>query len=562
MTSSSSSQPSQTAPGTSPVQGLHHVTVMAADPQRNIDFYSQTLGQRLVKVTVNFDDPGTYHFYYGDLTGQPGTIMTHFPWVGARRGVRGNGEVVATAYSAPRGSGAYWQARLTEHGFAPQGGERFGHPVLTFEDPDGTWVELVFEDGAEVQPWPASPVPAEHALRGFHSVTAWVRDTGSVRDLLVGHLGFTEVGSEADPEGTRTRFQGSGDGVGLFVDVVERPGKPRGQFGAGSVHHVALRTRGDAEQEAYLTALTAAGHHPTPVQDRQYFHSIYFREPNGVLFEIATDAPGFADDEPVEELGRHLKLPEWFESRRATIEAHVPRIVSREYGVTIGTREPEDAVATPSGSTAAGPASNENIQVYAAGRSPGQARVAMVLLHGRGGTAGDILSLEKELNLSAFAYLAPQAPGNSWYPQSFLAPVEHNQPQLNEALATVELLLNELEAQGIPSENVVLGGFSQGACLALEYASRSGRRLGGVAALSGALITLDGTAPLEGLPIFMGVAPDDAHIPLVRFRASAEHLRQRGARVQSEVYPGLGHSIGREEVDAVRAMMQGVAGRL
>ncbi|WP_029475729.1 VOC family protein [Deinococcus frigens] len=548
----------------SPVQGLHHVTVMASDPQRNIDFYTQVLGQRMVKVTVNFDDPGTYHLYYGDRTGQPGTIMTHFPWPGAARGVRGNGEVVATAYSAPIASYDFWLGRLTGPGLTGAGlqvsrGQRFGQEVLSVADPDGTWVELVFEDGAPVQDWPASPVPLEHALRGFHSVTGWVGDTGAVRDLLVGQLGFSEVGTEEGAGGPRTRFRGGGDdgsgaGVGLFVDVVERPGQPRGSFGAGSVHHAALRTRDDAQQTAYLEQLTAASYRPTPVQDRQYFHSIYFREGNGILFEIATDAPGFPDDEPVDGLGKHLRLPAWYEARRPAIEAHLPRIVSPEYGVTLGTRElgatPRDELPGP------------GIQVLTAGRPLGEARVAAILLHGRGATAQDILSLEGGLNLSAFTYLAPQAAGNSWYPHSFLAPVAENQPHLDAALATVEDLLTELEAQGIPAQKVVLGGFSQGACLALEYASRSAVKLGGVVALSGALITLDRDADLDGLPIFMGVAPDDAHIPLDRFEASADLLRSRGAALDARVFPGLGHAVNAEELDAMRALMQGVAAQV
>lgn len=545
----------------SAVQGLHHVTVMASDPQRNIDFYTRVLGQRMVKVTVNFDDPGTYHLYYGDRTGQPGTIMTHFPWPGAARGVRGNGEVVATAYSAPAASYDFWLGRLTAQGLEVRGSQRFGQPVLTVDDPDGTWVELVFEDGASVEEWPASPIPSEHALRGFHSVTGWVGETGAVRELLVGQLGFTEVGTEDDAEGQRTRFRGSGDddggaGVGLFVDVVERPGQPRGSFGAGSVHHVALRTRDDDQQAAYLEQLSAAGYRPTPVQDRQYFHSIYFRESNGILFEIATDAPGFPDDEPVDELGKHLRLPEWFEARRPTIEAHLPRIVSPEYGVTLGTRVLDDTPAAPP-KTPETPA--PGIQVLTAGRPLGQARVAAILLHGRGGTAQDILSLEAELNLSAFTYLAPQAEGNSWYPQSFLAPVQQNQPQLDAALATVDALLLELWEQGISPHNVVLAGFSQGACLALEYASRGRTRVGGVVALSGALIMLKQTGDLGGLPVFMGVAPDDAHIPLERFQASAEQLRSRGAAVDTRVFPGLGHAINAEELDAMRALMQAVA---
>ncbi|GGL81434.1 hypothetical protein GCM10010840_19000 [Deinococcus aerolatus] len=550
MTSSSSGQ-------ISPVQGLHHVTVMASDPQRNIDFYTRVLGQRMVKVTVNFDDPGTYHLYYGDRTGQPGTVMTHFPWPGAARGVRGNGEVVATAYSAPASSYDFWLGHLTAQGLEVRGGQRFGQKVLTVDDPDGTWVELVFGDGAPVENWAGSPVPHEHALRGFHSVTGWGGDTGAVRELLVSQLGFTEVGTEDDAEGQRTRFRGSGDddggaGVGLFVDVVERPGGARGSFGAGSVHHVALRTRDDDQQAAYLGQLTAAGFRPTPVQDRQYFHSIYFRESNGILFEIATDAPGFPDDEPVDELGRHLKLPAWYEARRPTIEAHLPRIVSPEYGVTLGTRVLDHTPVAREEPAAPG------IQVFTAGRPLGEARVAAILLHGRGGTAQDILSLEADLNLSAFSYLAPQANGNSWYPQSFLAPVEQNQPHLDAALATVDALLAELETQGIPPQNVVLGGFSQGACLALEYVSRSRARLGGVVALSGALITLEDTGDLGGLPVFMGVAPDDAHIPLKRFEASADALRSRGAAVDARVFPGLGHAINAEELDAMRALMQAI----
>ncbi|ACO47812.2 VOC family protein [Deinococcus deserti] len=546
MTSSSS------ASGTSPVQGLHHVTVMASDPQRNLDFYTQVLGQRLVKVTVNFDDPGTYHFYYGDLTGQPGTIMTHFPWPGASRGVRGNGEVVATAYSAPVSSYAAWQQRLQAHGLTGSESTRFGDPVLTFEDPDGTWVEIVFDNGKEVQPWPASPVPQSEALRGFHSVTAWVQETADVRALLVGQLGFQEVGTEADPQGPRTRFKGSGDGVGLYVDVVERAGQPRGSFGAGSVHHVALRTRNDAEQLAYLETLSAAGFRPTPVQDRQYFHSIYFREPNGVLFEIATDAPGFPADEAVEELGRHLKLPQWFEPQRAQIEAHVPRIFNHEYGVTIGSRD----LSASAGQEPVGAA--DGIQVHVAGRPPSEVRVAMVLLHGRGGSAQDILSLERELNLSAFTYLAPQAPGNTWYPYSFLAPLEQNQPHLDQALATVDAVMEELAQMGIAPERVVLGGFSQGACLALEYASRAGRQLGGVVAFSGGLITLEQQSSMSGIPVFMGVDPDDAHIPLERFQATEAQLRARGASVDARVIPGLGHSINKEELDAARVLMQQV----
>ncbi|WP_211238226.1 VOC family protein, partial [Deinococcus pimensis] len=233
-----------------------------------------------------------------------------------------------------------WLARLSEMNLDFREGSRFGSPVLSFEDPDGLTIELVFEDGADVpHPWRNDFVPAALSPRGFHSVTIWASRGDTLERLLVQNLGFTRVGSEPDPEGERVRYRGDSDGVGLYVDVVLRPNGRRGTFGAGSVHHVALRTRDDAEQEEYRRALTLAGYGVTPVQDRQYFHSIYFRDVSGVLFEIATDAPGFPYDEPVAELGSHLKLPDWYEPRREAIEAHVVPIVNPEYGVTIGGRE-------------------------------------------------------------------------------------------------------------------------------------------------------------------------------------------------------------------------------
>ncbi len=323
-----------------PVQGLHHITVMASDPQRNIDFYAQVLGQRLVKTTVNFDDPGTYHLYYGDEVGTPGTIMTFFPWLHAMRGEIGNGETAAVAYGIPKGSLEYWQTRLREHEVEFDTTRRFNNDGLSFEDPDGLRLELIAQNNGQgdadvpretIQFWPNSPVPQEHALHGFHSVTLWLAKRDTTEDLLLNHLGFSKVGEEDDPEGKRTRYRGDSDGVGLFIDIVERPGKFPGRAGAGTVHHIALRTRNDAEQQAYLDYLREQGQHVTPVQDRQYFHSIYFREPGGVLFEIATDAPGFPDDEAVERLGSQLKLPEWLEPHRAQIEAKLPKIRNPEY---------------------------------------------------------------------------------------------------------------------------------------------------------------------------------------------------------------------------------------
>ena len=307
-----------------PIQGLHHITAAASDPQQNVDFYEQVLGQRLVKTTVNFDDPGTYHLYYGDEVGTPGTILTFFPWPHMGRGRRGNGEAAAVAYAMPAASMGYWAERLETLGVAERHVEtRFGEEVLRFEDPDGLPLELVAtEDPSTVRPWAGGPVPERHALRGFHSATLWLGAVAPTAALLTDQLGYTFVGQE----GERSRYRAASAGRALYVDLVHRPDEPRGRFGAGSVHHIAFRTVDDAEQLAYRQVLQEAGQQVTPVRDRQYFHSIYFREPGGVLFEVATDAPGFTYDEPVEALGQALKLPPWLEARRDQIEQRLPRL--------------------------------------------------------------------------------------------------------------------------------------------------------------------------------------------------------------------------------------------
>jgi glyoxalase family protein len=545
-----------------PVQGLHHLTVMASDPQRNIDFYAGLLAQRLVKVTVNFDDPGTYHLYYGDEVGTPGTIMTFFPWPNALPGERGNGEVAAASYAVDPASLPYWRERLAEHRVAVSDVTHFGSPALAFVDPDGLHLEIVAEAGAPVPRfWPDSPVPSEHALRGFHGVTLWVESERTVATLLTRHLGFQRVGSENDEEGTRTRYRGASDGVGLFVDVVERPGKPHGRFSAGSVHHVAMRTRDDSEQVQYQEALRAAGYHVTPVQDRQYFHSIYFRDATGVLFEIATDAPGFASDEPVAELGKNLQLPAWYEPQRAAIESRVKRIVNPEYGVSIGglaggatpRRERREAARF------SGP--HQGQPVHTAGRSLEEARVAMILLHGRGSNPRDILGLADAFSMSAFAYLAPQAQGGTWYPLGFMNPLERNEPGLSSGLQAIADALDELAAHGISEEKVIIGGFSQGACLASEFVARNARRYGGLVAFSGGLIGPDGTprdypGALEGTPVFLGCSDIDPHIPLGRVEETARVLADLGGRIDKRIYPRMGHAINEDELNAVREMMR------
>ncbi|AFZ65743.1 VOC family protein [Deinococcus peraridilitoris] len=546
-----------------PVQGLHHLTVMASDPQRNIDFYTQVLGQRLVKVTVNFDDPGTYHLYYGDEVGSPGTIMTFFPWPDAQRGERGNGEVSALAYAVPPHALGQWKARLSALNLDYTEGMRFGAAYLRVVDPDGLPLELIADpSNAPVpRPWRQSPLDEAIAPRGFHSVTLWVERAAPVATLLTEHLGFTRVGQENDPQGPRTRFKGDSDGVGLYIDVVERPGQGRGQFGAGSVHHVALRTRDDAEQIEYQRDLTKKGYGVTPVQDRQYFHSIYFRDVSGVLFEIATDAPGFPADEDVAELGRALKLPAWLESRRSAIEGHLAPIVNPEHGTTIGRNSARRGSNSPTSSAGRVNGPHQGQPLLTAGRTPQQARAAVLLVHGRGGSAQDILGLSQAFGMSAFAYLAPQAQGNTWYPQSFLAPMPHNEPDLSSGLQAIEDTLSTLEQAGIAREHVMLGGFSQGACLVSEFVARNAHRYGGVFAFSGGVIGPDGTprdypGSLDGTPVFLGCSDRDPHIPLQRVEESAEVFERLGGQVDKRIYPGMGHLINEDEIAAVQAMLQ------
>jgi glyoxalase family protein len=301
-----------------PIVGLHHVTAIASDPQRNLDFYTQVLGMRFVKRTVNFDDPGTYHFYFGDDTGTPGTILTFFPWPGAQRGRRGAGEAIATAFSIPAGSLPYWRERLAAKGVATEEQVYFGKTHLSFEDPDGMVLELV--EHAEAQPTRApryAEVPPEHAIQGFFGATLLELSLMRSQSLL-GIMGYRKLAEEGD----RSRYAPEGDARGRFLDiVVEKTAQP-GRMGAGTVHHIAFRASDDSAQTDWQQEL-ARYVSVTPVQDRTYFHSIYFREPGGVLFEIATDAPGFLIDEPAESLGEALRIPEWFEPKRAQIEARL-----------------------------------------------------------------------------------------------------------------------------------------------------------------------------------------------------------------------------------------------
>jgi glyoxalase family protein len=306
--------------------GIHHVTAISGRATRNFDFYTQVLGLRFVKKTVNFDDPGTYHLYYGDRVGHPGTILTFFPWEHAAPGRGGVGLAQQTSFRVPASAIGYWTHRFVEKGVAHDALEkRFGEPVLSFTDPDGMSLALVGAAGAESEPaWHGGEIAAEHAIRGFHGVTLMIADAARTAAVLRDVLGFKDKGND----GPLARFQASAT-IGGVVDLREAKGFLAGHLGRGSVHHIAFRATDDANQAAMAQKLVKEhGLQPTHQLDRQYFRSVYFREPGGILFEIATDIPGFAVDEPVETLGRDLKLPPFLESQRKKIEAVLPELVS------------------------------------------------------------------------------------------------------------------------------------------------------------------------------------------------------------------------------------------
>jgi catechol 2,3-dioxygenase-like lactoylglutathione lyase family enzyme len=306
------------------IEGLHHVTAIAGEPQTNINFYTGVLGLRLVKLTVNFDDPTTYHLYYGDGQGHPGTIMTFFPWPGAYGGRTGTGQLTVTSFAVPEKSLPYWRERLRKREVDfDEARSDFGEEMLFLRDPDGLQLELISSSQADPDRiWERGPIPTEYAVRGFHHVTLSENGYERTALLLTETLGFKQIAKE----GNRFRYAVAKGEPSAIVDLVCAPeGKP-GRVAVGTIHHVAWRTASNEEQVRWRSTLTKLEYDVTPIIDRQYFHSIYFREPGGVLFEIATDPPGFATDETVEHLGTSLKLPPWLEKARPELEKLLPRI--------------------------------------------------------------------------------------------------------------------------------------------------------------------------------------------------------------------------------------------
>jgi glyoxalase family protein len=318
------------------INGIHHVTAICSNPQKNIDFYSKLLGLRLVKLTVNFDDPTTYHLYYGDEIGQPGTILTFFPWANAPKGYRGTSQVITTSFLVPEKSLYYWKDRLKSNDICFEGPtKRFDddEQVITLYDPDGLELELVAHSSAKENDerfWKDGPISYENGIRGFYSVSLSEEGYERTSETL-NELGYKMIKNE----GNRFRFQledsQSTTTGAKILDVLCLPYTPSGIIGIGTVHHIAFRTPSDKNQKSIRTNITKIGLNPTPVIDRTYFHSVYFREPGGILFEIATDPPGFTLDQKVEDLGEKLMLPKWLEPIRERLEKVLPKIELPQY---------------------------------------------------------------------------------------------------------------------------------------------------------------------------------------------------------------------------------------
>jgi len=536
----------------SEIQGIHHVTAIASDPQRNVDFYAGILGLRLVKRTVNFDDPQTYHLYYGDEVGTPGSIMTFFPWPGARRGRIGAGQVAVTSFSVLPSAIGFWVERLVRHGIKYQPPTRRGaggdaEQVISFTDHDGLMLEIVGHPGAEARPaWADAPgIPEENAIHGFHAVTLWLEDATASERVLTGTLGFREVRED----GTTRRFAAGDGGPGTIVDLRTIGDFGRGTGGAGTVHHVAFRVPDDAAELAVRGRVTGAGLHPTPVIDRNYFHSVYFREPGGVLFELATNPPGFAIDEPVEHLGEGLMLPPQYEPHRAEIEAVLPPI---HLGV------PEAAATLFASADGPEEVSGEALGFVHRYVPPNAGAelaggTTLLLLHGTGGDEEDLIPVGREL-LPGAGMLSPRGKVLERGAPRFFRRLAEGVFDQDDLTRRTEELAAFVEAAAttyqLERDGIVAVGFSNGANIAASLVLRRPGLLRGAVLFSPMVPFEPESLPrLEGTSIFIGAGRTDPIAPAAQAERLATLLRDAGADVTLHWEPG-GHTLTRAELAA------------
>jgi predicted esterase/catechol 2,3-dioxygenase-like lactoylglutathione lyase family enzyme len=540
-----------------PLLGIHHVTAIVEEPQENIDFYTQVLGLRLVKQTVNFDDPYTYHLYYGDEQGRPGTIVTFFPWPAGRRGSRGTGQISAIAFRVPAGALGFWQERLSDIGWHFGGPEeRSGAQVLSLYDPAGLLLELVEQPGEERGPASSSSdVPQDAAIRGLFGVTLTLAQVEATAAFLTERLGFRQLESG---QGRWCYAIGAGMDTAV-VELIGRADVPRGEVAAGSVHHVAWRVADTPALLDWQAELQRQGANVTAVRDRQYFRSIYFREPGGVLFELATDPPGFAIDEAPAALGARLMLPPWLEPQRSDIERRLPPITVpsvnvEQHSTTIGSHGER------SSRRETAPMEKETLSFQHVFVPAKEADApTLLLLHGTGGDEHDLLDL-----------------GRALYPQAaLLSPrgqvLENGMPRFFRRLAEGVFDLDDLqrrthdlaafvaaasEQYGFDPRRVIAVGYSNGANIAASLLLLHPEVLAG-AALFHAMVPIvpEQLPDLGGVPVFMAAGRSDPLIPARLTEQLAQMLRQAGASVELQWQPG-GHALTQAEVLAATSWLR------
>lgn len=543
----------------SKVLGIHHVTAIAGDPQRNVDFYAGVLGLRLVKRTVNFDDPTTYHLYFGDERGSPGSIMTFFPWPGAPRGRAGTGQVAVTSFSIHPRSVGFWIERLVRHqvmhdGPIARGGGDDAERVISLRDRDGLLLELVAHAAAADRPaWERAPgIPGEHAIHGFHGITIWADNGDATERVLTDALGFRAV-----REDQRTRRFAVGDGgPGRIVDVRSVGGFGAGAIGAGTVHHVAFAVHDDESQAALREQLLVDAFEPTPVIDRKYFRSVYFHEPGGVLFELATIPPGFTVDEPLDRLGAGLMLPEEYEADRAELERTLPPIHVPDADANQGVAVASPLVAASTGALPAPGAPPPHFRHrWIPAADPLSSRTTLLLLHGTGGDEDDLIPLGRAL-LPDAGMLSPRGKVLEHGAARWFRRLGEGVFDLDDLAWRTDDLAEFIRADAAVHEfdlsGVIAVGFSNGANMAVSLLLRRPELLQGAILLSPMLPYDPEPLPeLRGRAVFIGAGRNDPVAPAWQVERLALLLERAGAQVTIHWTDG-GHDIAGSEVTAAR----------
>ena len=512
------------------ISGIHHITAVTSSASENLAFYENTLGLRLVKQTVNFDDPYTYHLYYGDAEGLPGTILTFFPWERLPQGRPGAGMLTAIAFAVPREAADFWVQRISAAGIATRREERFGETVLGFTDPHGLPLELIGCDRIPEQiPWTAA-IPAHCAIRGFHSTTATLNDLPANEKLLAEVMGLTLQ----ERHGNRRRYaMADPDAPGRFLDLLIDPQAPAGRPGGGTVHHVAFRTQDDASQKVWQRRLRKAGFEVTPVIDRNYFKSVYFRMPGGVLFEIATDPPGFTQDETLKELGRTLMLPARLEPLRKEIQAHLPWLRA-----------------------------NPAVHRFEAPAARSDSGRTLVTLHGMGGSEHDLISFAGRVAPDN-AILSPRGEvleeGKARFFRRF-APDHFDEADiLYRAQRLADFLIESTARYGRNPARLAALGYSNGANMAAAILLLRPETFAAAVLLRPMLPLQKPQLPnLNGKPVLILRGRSDEMIPAESTHQLARVLRQAGAQITA-IEIAAGHELTRHDIDTAKEWLACVA---